>query len=131
MNVRLSKGLTLIEVMIVLMILAILAAITIPNVLRHKITANDTMAKATLKTIAVALESYFIDNSQYPAVTDELMTADPVYIGTDYFEGSHNGFTFTADYLTDQTYSVTAAPIGPNFGSASFTITQGGVFTEN
>lgn len=125
-------GFTLVEVMIVVAILAMLAGIAIPNVLRGRLNANDTVAKTTLKSIGVALEEYLIDNDAYPSDMNLLLTPTPPYLRVDYFDGvAHSGFTFAATTLTDYSYSVTAAPLSANQGSGSFTITTGGVLTAN
>ncbi len=60
------KGFTLIELLIVVAIIAILAAIAIPNFLAAQIRAKVSRAKNDLRTIATALESYQVDNNMYP-----------------------------------------------------------------
>src|SRR5512141_331580 len=61
-----SKGFTLIELLIVVAIIAILAAIAIPNFLAAQIRAKVSRAKAEMRTIATGLESYYVDNNDYP-----------------------------------------------------------------
>jgi prepilin-type N-terminal cleavage/methylation domain-containing protein len=63
---RNTKGFTLIELLIVVAIIAILAAIAIPNFLAAQIRAKVSRARGELRTIAVALESYYVDNNVYP-----------------------------------------------------------------
>lgn len=124
------KGFTLVEIMIVVLIVALLAALAIPNLLRARVNANDAVAKAALKSISTSLESYATINNFYPPDTTSLVNVTPPYLGVDYFSGIHSGFSFTIA-LTSQTYSATATPTSPNLGSGSFTITTGGVLTEN
>ncbi|HDN86584.1 MAG TPA: type II secretion system protein, partial [Candidatus Omnitrophica bacterium] len=64
------KGFTLVEIMIVVAIIALLAAIAIPNLLRARITANESAAQANLRTISTALENYAAANNGSYA-TDE------------------------------------------------------------
>jgi prepilin-type N-terminal cleavage/methylation domain-containing protein len=59
-------GFTLIELLIVVAIIAILAAIAIPNFLAAQVRAKVTRTKAELRTLATALESYYVDYSNWP-----------------------------------------------------------------
>lgn len=57
---------TLIELLIVVAIIAILAAIAVPNFLEAQTRAKVSRAKADMRSIATALESYRVDGSTYP-----------------------------------------------------------------
>ncbi len=61
-----TKGFTLIELLIVVAIIAILAAIAIPNFLQAQVRAKVSRAQADMRTIATALESYYVDHNSYP-----------------------------------------------------------------
>ncbi|HOE64461.1 MAG TPA: prepilin-type N-terminal cleavage/methylation domain-containing protein [Candidatus Sumerlaeota bacterium] len=63
---RRFKGFTLIELLIVVAIIAILAAIAVPNFLEAQIRSKVSRAKADMRSVATALESYFTDNNHYP-----------------------------------------------------------------
>lgn len=60
------KAFTLIELLIVVAIIGILAAIAIPNFLQAQIRAKVARAKAEMKTVTTALEIYNVDHSEYP-----------------------------------------------------------------
>ena len=63
---RRSSGFTLIELLIVVAIIAILAAIAVPNFLEAQVRAKVSRARTDLRSVATALESYRVDYNQYP-----------------------------------------------------------------
>lgn len=60
------NGFTLIELLIVVAIIAILAAIAVPNFLEAQIRSKVSRVKADLYDLALAIESYSVDNNTYP-----------------------------------------------------------------
>ena len=67
-------GFTLIEIMVVVVILGVLAAIVVPNIMSRPDQAKVTVAKADVKAISSALEIYRLDNGFYPS-TDQGLDA--------------------------------------------------------
>lgn len=67
-----QRGFTLIEVMVVVVILGILAAVIVPNVIGKDEQARKTTVKASLSNIANALEMYRLDNHRYPTTQEGL-----------------------------------------------------------
>ncbi len=61
-----KKGFTLIELLIVVAIIAILAAIAVPNFLEAQTRSRVSRAMNDLRTISLAMESYYVDNGGYP-----------------------------------------------------------------
>jgi prepilin-type N-terminal cleavage/methylation domain-containing protein len=60
------KGFTLIELLIVVAIIAILAAIAVPNFLEAQTRSKVSRVKADLRSLATGIEAYFVDNNAYP-----------------------------------------------------------------
>jgi len=60
------RGFTLIELLIVVAIIAILAAIAVPNFLEAQTRAKVARTQTDQRTIAIALEMYFVDENNYP-----------------------------------------------------------------
>jgi general secretion pathway protein G len=74
-----EMGVTLIEMMIVLVIIGIVAALVVPNVIGRPDEARVAVANADLRTIAASLEMYRLDNRSYPTASQGLgaLTAMP------------------------------------------------------
>jgi len=65
---RNQKGFTLIELLIVVAIIGILAAITIPMYQKYVARAKNSAALSDLKNFRTGMEAFFADNQNYPSL---------------------------------------------------------------
>jgi general secretion pathway protein G len=69
-----ERGFTLIEIMVVVIIIGLLAAVIVPQVMNRVDEARMTKAKSDLQSLETALTMYRLDNSKYPT-TDQGLQA--------------------------------------------------------
>ena len=109
-----QKGFTLIELMIVIAIIGILAAIAIPQFASYRKRAYNGAAQADLKNAATAQEAYYVDNQTYTTTTGatgiNLTTSEGVTVTVTAADA--DDYTITASHSSgDKTYTL-AGPGG-------------------
>jgi type IV pilus assembly protein PilA len=107
-----DEGFTLIELMIVIAIIGILAAIAIPQFSAYRKRSYNAAAEADLRNAATAQEAYFVDFSTYATPISKvygstygLYTTDKVTVGV--VSASTDGYVMTSHHSSgDRTYSI-------------------------
>jgi len=106
-----SKGFTLIELMIVIAIIGILAAIAIPQFSAYRKRGYNSAAQSDLKNAITAQEAYFVDNQNYASSTSDLTSygfnkTDDVTVGIT-LSSNKDSYTMTAYHSKgNKTYSI-------------------------
>lgn len=125
------KGFTLVEIMVVVAVVGLLSALAITNILRLRMSANETYAATSLKRLSTVMESW--RSVQIPATyngasLDSLMDSEPPYIDTKLGSGSKHGYSFVLNLDDPQSFHATATPLIYRInGIRSFIVHEDGV----
>ena len=128
-RLRSERGFTLIELLIVVAIIAILAAILIPNFLRARAQSQFAASKGNLKNLATALESYFVDKGSYPGAITDLQVNQAYLRAVPKDPCTNTDYTYTpggtppTDYKLSITYTApnACAALGTPGGGLNYT----------
>jgi prepilin-type N-terminal cleavage/methylation domain-containing protein len=121
-----KQGFTLIELMIVVAIIAIIAAIAIPNLLRSRIQSNESAAIGNLRTVIGAQTAFQAANFAYTTAWDDLTTATPPFLDGAW-DGTKNGYDFVLGGSATN-FNCTATPAEQDVtGSRGFFTDSSGV----
>lgn len=71
-SVARRAGFTLIEILVVIAVISILAALVAPNVFQHVGSAKDAAARSQIEMLGAALDAYRLDNGRYPTSSQGL-----------------------------------------------------------
>lgn len=106
-----EKGFTLIELMIVIAIIGILAAIAIPQFSAYRTRSYNSAAQSDVRNIATAQEAYYVDHSRYTNNVDDLEGSSYGYEQSGNVSvasaGDATGYVITGAHTSgDKTYSL-------------------------
>ena len=125
-----QRGLTLIELMVVVVVMAVLASVAYPLYTNQVQKSRRADAKAALQTIALAQERYFTINGEYSSGLGSLQVSTAMQGGAS--DDGYYTVTVARAGADNEQFTVTASTAGPQVADsncAQFTINHQGIKT--
>ena len=118
-------GFTLVELLVVIVVIGVLAAIAIPILVSQRVSAVDTSMKSDLRSAAMVIENYRVDHDAYPSSWADIAPIVRTDPGT--------SFTFDLDSGGETYCLVAARKPGASAGSGSWSYDSdaGGLAADN
>ena len=112
---KVRKGFTLVEIMIVVAVVMTLATLAISSVLRARHNANEMAAVASCRTVVTAAQNFYANSypHAYPSGLSDLVppVSNPPYIDTILASGTKQGYTFNYTLVDSETFTLNANPV--------------------
>jgi prepilin-type N-terminal cleavage/methylation domain-containing protein len=124
-----ARGFTLVEIMIAIAILALLAAITIPNLMTARSSANEGAIKRDLRTFGTSAEAYRSAQPapSYPVSIAAMVGTTPAYLDSSWAQGGvKHGYTVNYALYPAGTFTLLAVPTA-NAGKNTYCLDNTGV----
>ena len=108
------EGFTLIELMIVVAIIAIIAAIAIPNLLQSRVQSNEAAAIGNLRAICSAQSAFNAANFAFATDFDQLQGPTPPFLSGNWGNAPKSGYNYSLDGSTTANFTARAEPEDAN-----------------
>jgi len=127
---RRDQGFTLVEVILVTAIIAVVASIAIPGLAQARVSANETSAIGTLKTIGVSNFQYRTRFGRFAADINDLWSSG--YLDPGIAAPFKAGYNFNYVGTASTRFEATAAPTDPGAsGNRHFFVDQSGLLRQS
>ena len=113
-----AEGFTLVEILVVIAVIGLLAAIAIPQFMTYKREAIDAEMKSDLRNASVAIESYYAKQSVLPASLAET---------SGYGFHPSDGVTVSLTVVSSTAYTLSATKVGGTQPSFAYDSTSGSI----
>ncbi|WP_278362915.1 type IV pilin protein [Acinetobacter schindleri] len=121
-----QHGFTLIELMIVVAIVGILAAIAYPSYTQYVIKSNRVDAQAEMTRIASLMQRYKVINSTYIKKNGQPLILSDLNVSADYPSSTKKNYQFVLSNVTADSWVLTATPYGTQVGNGNIVLDHQG-----
>jgi type IV pilus assembly protein PilA len=125
-----EKGFTILEMVVVSAIIAVMAAIAIPNLLRSRMNSGESIVMDSCHSISTACQNFYSVSQPrtYPVTLQEMLQSSPPYIDPVLGNGVKQGYNFNYQLVTPDTFTLNANPVVPGWtGNRYFFMDESGV----